>query len=77
MKVETTDLVSASDAAHMLGVKANVISNWQKRLDFPAPVAVVANGKIRLFRKSDVLDWYIKRLPPETIAAITSRDGSG
>jgi hypothetical protein len=71
VKIEVDDLISASDAARLLGVRANVISNWQQRLNFPRPVATVAKGKIKLFSKSEVISWYRGRLSPELLAALS------
>lgn len=66
------DLVSAADVAKMAGVGYACVSNWQTRHDFPAPVAVVANGTTRLWHRESVRAW-LKTREGEATAAKTRR----
>ena len=66
-----TEYLAASDIAELLGVDRPVVSNWQKRgtHDFPPPVIVASHGKIKLWLKADIANWYRRRYAT-TIAAL-------
>jgi len=69
--VDTNDLVSSKDIARLVGIGASAISNWKRRYaDFPKPIATVANGRIALYRKSEVVQWFTARMDPEMVEMI-------
>jgi predicted DNA-binding transcriptional regulator AlpA len=56
---EQLALVGASEAATLLGVKANTIQQWRKRGILPEPVAKLACGPI--WREQDIKQWAARR----------------
>ncbi|GGM13355.1 hypothetical protein [Micromonospora yangpuensis] len=58
------DLVALSDIARMLGdlsrTRTTEITN---RKGFPDPVATVANGRLRIWRRADVDRWIREHRP--------------
>lgn len=61
--VNIHDIVASSDIADLLGVSAPAVSNLKKRhADFPEPFATVSRGKVTLYRRSEVVAWYRRRL---------------
>ena len=63
-------LVSASDIATAAGVGRAAVSNWQKRHEFPKPVAIVAGGQIKVWEWGDVETWLAFR----NAAKVTRKD---
>jgi hypothetical protein len=63
--VEVNDIVSAGDIAKLLSVSPQNISNWRARgtHNFPQPITVVANGRMPLWRKSQIVFWWAKQHP--------------
>lgn len=58
--VDSSQLLSKTDIADLLGVVPNAVTNWSKRgLGFPKPVATVGRGHTELFLKPEVLSWYV------------------
>ena len=71
MQVDTDELCAPSDIADMLSVKPSAVTNWTTRdVGFPAPVAHVARGSQALYLRSQVIEWYAKRLPPGRLEAM-------
>lgn len=62
-KVDTSDLVSASEVAHLLGLaQHNSVTTYLNRyVDFPRPVITKSGGHIRLWLRSDVVSWRSRR----------------
>ncbi len=70
MKVDTDDLVIASDIAILANVSAAAVSNWAARYDdFPAPV--FHSNRVTLWRWSDVRDWLRKTDRAEVEGTLT------
>lgn len=81
--VRADDIVTASDIARLLGVGNSAVSNWLHRprktaggrAAFPAPFTHVNHGKTPLYRKSEIVSWYLSTLSPELLRALqTSND---
>ena len=66
-----TEYLAASDIAELLGVDRPVVSNWQKRgtHGFPQPAIVASHGRVKLWLKADIANWYRRRYAA-TIAAL-------
>jgi type I restriction enzyme M protein len=59
---DLSDLVAASDIAELCGTTRPSVSNWQIRYpDFPQPLVTVAGGRVKLFSRKAVLDWYDRK----------------
>lgn len=58
-KVDTNDLVSASEVADLLGLaQHNSVTTYLRRYaDFPQPVVDKSSGHIRLWLRQDVDAW--------------------
>ena len=57
-------LVGTREAARLLGVRApNFVRDWASRLDFPAPVANLASGRVWL--AADVARYAVDRRAPK------------
>lgn len=58
-RVNTEDLIDATEVARILGFKhRNAVSLYQRRYeDMPRPVVVRANGKIMLWHQPEVVKW--------------------
>jgi hypothetical protein len=58
-RVNTEDLVSATDVAELLGLTHhNSVTTYLHRYeDFPRPVVDRSNGRIRLWLRQDILLW--------------------
>jgi hypothetical protein len=64
-KVDPEQLMAAVDIAMMCGVSSAAVSNWRSRYpDFPRPVANIANGKVDVFVRDDVIRWWKVRHAP-------------
>lgn len=57
------ELASVAEIAEMLGVTERTAQRYADRSDFPAPVDVVAAGRIRIWRRKDVERWGKRTLP--------------
>ena len=78
--VRIDDICSATDIARMLGVSVAAVSNWQTRkIGFPEPITIVSNPRGRkpgphqgtkLWRRSEVVAWYTKRMDPDFLDTI-------
>jgi predicted DNA-binding transcriptional regulator AlpA len=60
------ELASIAEIAEMLGVTDRTAQRHAERPDFPAPVDVVAGGRIRIWRRADVEAWARVTLPLPT-----------
>lgn len=59
--VRIDDIVSSSDIARLCGVTGPAVSNWKQRFpNFPKPFAFVNDGHTPLYRKSDVVEWFMQ-----------------
>jgi predicted DNA-binding transcriptional regulator AlpA len=67
-RVDLNDLVDAEDVARLLGLAhRNTVSNYQQRYpDMPRPVIAFANGRVLVWRRSEIEAW-IKRRGPITV----------
>jgi hypothetical protein len=55
------DLVSKQEIAEMANVHGSAINNWEKRdLGFPLPWGEWP-GRIKLWLRSDIEDWFAER----------------
>jgi len=63
LKIDTKDLVSASEVADLLGLaQHNSVTTYLRRYsDFPQPVVEKSSGHIRLWLRGDILSWKAKR----------------
>lgn len=63
-EVTPDDLIDAQDVARLLGLShAQTVSTYQRRYsDMPKPWGTWANGRFRLWLRSDVEAWAQKRL---------------
>jgi predicted DNA-binding transcriptional regulator AlpA len=59
--VAPDDLASVSEIAQMLNVSKRTAARYVDRVDFPAPVDVLATG--RVWRRTAVRGWAKKHLP--------------
>lgn len=62
-KVDTKDLVSASEVAELLGLaQHNSVTTYLRRYDdFPRPVVDKSGGHIRLWLRQDIKTWSRSR----------------
>jgi len=62
-KVDTKDLVSASEVAELLGLaQHNSVTTYLRRYaDFPRPVVDKSGGHIRLWLRQDIQTWSRSR----------------
>ena len=62
-KVNTEDLISATEVAQILGLSHyNTVTTYLRRYDdFPRPVVDLSGGRIRLWLRPDVEAWRNKR----------------
>jgi len=62
-KVDTKDLVSASEVAELLGLaQHNSVTTYLRRYaDFPRPVVEKSGGHIRLWLRPEITRWARKR----------------
>lgn len=62
-RIDTKDLVSASEVADLLGLaQHNSVTTYLRRYaDFPRPVVDKSGGHIRLWLRNDVLSWKTGR----------------
>ena len=62
-KVNTEDLISASEVAQILGLSHyNTVTTYLRRYeDFPHPVVDLSGGRIRLWLRQDILAWKTER----------------
>lgn len=62
-KVDTDDLISASEVAELLGLaQHNSVTTYLRRYDdFPRPVIDKSGGHIRLWLRWDIEAWSIRR----------------
>ncbi len=62
-KVDTKDLVCASEVAELLGLaQHNSVSTYLQRYDdFPVPVVEKSGGHIRLWLRHDIQAWQLTR----------------
>lgn len=61
LMVETDDLVTPSDIARGLGIKAPRVAMWAARREqtkFPEPVLTTPSGAVKLYSKTAVLAWW-------------------
>jgi len=65
-RVNTDDLVSASEVADLLGLAHhNSVTTYLRRYkDFPQPVIDKSGGHIRLWQRQDVVRWREARGAP-------------
>jgi predicted DNA-binding transcriptional regulator AlpA len=58
-KVNTEDLISATEVAQILGLSHyNTVTTYLRRYDdFPRPVVDLSGGRIRLWLRPDVEAW--------------------
>lgn len=49
------DLAGVTELAALTGESRGLVSMWQRREDFPAPVLTLAAG--RIYRASEVIAW--------------------
>lgn len=65
MLIDTDDIITSSEIAELLGVKASAVSNWKKRHeDFPKPFfAQIGYGGVEysLYLRPQVIAWYKER----------------
>ena len=61
--VEVNDIVATADIARMLGVTSSAVSTWRRRdtRGFPQPFTMVANDRIPLWRKSQIVHWWSQK----------------
>jgi predicted DNA-binding transcriptional regulator AlpA len=57
------ELASIAEVAEMLGVTVRTAQRYVDREDFPAPLDVVAGGRLRVWRRVDVDAWAARTLP--------------
>jgi predicted DNA-binding transcriptional regulator AlpA len=64
-QVNTDDLVGAAEVAEMLELShPSSVSTYAKRYpDFPSPVVELPKSRVRLWTRSEVLDWANRRAP--------------
>jgi glutathione-regulated potassium-efflux system ancillary protein KefG len=62
-KVNTEDLISATEVAQILGLSHyNTVTTYLRRYDdFPRPVVDLSGGRIRLWLRPDVEAWRKRR----------------
>jgi glutathione-regulated potassium-efflux system ancillary protein KefG len=62
-KVNTEDLISATEVSHILGLSHyNTVTTYLRRYaDFPRPVVDLSGGRIRLWIRQDIEAWDAKR----------------
>jgi predicted DNA-binding transcriptional regulator AlpA len=62
-KVNTEDLISASEVAAILGLSHyNTVTTYLHRYDdFPRPVVDLSGGRIRLWLRQDIEAWKSRR----------------
>lgn len=58
-RVDTADLVSASEVADLLGLSHhNSVTTYLHRYaDFPRPIVEKSSGHIRLWLRQDIIGW--------------------
>lgn len=62
MRWDLADLVAVGDIADECGVGSPAVSNWTVRYpDFPQPLAAVSRGRVSLYSRKAVLDWYDRK----------------
>jgi len=54
-------LLTAAEAADMLGVSRSVFYRWDARGDVPQPVRI---GQVRRWSRLELLRWVERRCPP-------------
>lgn len=64
--VPPDEFASIAEVAGLLGVKERTAQRYAERTDFPQPADVVAGGRIRVWRRSDVEAWGAEKLPLRT-----------
>ncbi len=64
--VTPDELASIHEVAAMLGVTERTAQRYAERPDFPAPVEVIAGGRIRVWLRADVGAWAKAILPLQT-----------
>jgi predicted DNA-binding transcriptional regulator AlpA len=69
-KVNTEDLISASEVAQILGLSHyNTVTTYLRRYeDFPRPIVDLSGGRIRLWLRQDVEAWKKARPGQGTMA---------
>ena len=62
-RVDTEDLVSASEVAELLGLaQHNSVTTYLNRYDdFPRPVVDKSGGHIRLWLRQEISTWKLER----------------
>jgi predicted DNA-binding transcriptional regulator AlpA len=60
------ELASIAEVAEILGVTVRTAQRYVDRDDFPAPLDTVAGGRLRVWRRIDVVEWAARTLPLRT-----------